>query len=310
MYTYTIEQWFLFFYVYCFIGWIWESCYVSAKKKQWVNRGFLHGPWLPIYGSGAMAILITTIPVKENIGLIFFVGMLASTLLEFCTGACMERIFHVRYWDYSNQPLNIKGYICVPVSLGWGCFSVLLIKVIHVPVEHLILMINQPVSELLAFGLTIAMVIDYTQSFNEALDLRDMLTKLTESNEQIRRIQRRLDIAAAFAEENRKEKEAKKFTRRELFMLNVEASKNKRINQLENLYRSVSEKFKEKNLENTNIEGKRYQETIKKVMGEIHSLTNRAYRHSANLLKRNPGAVSSKYAEALNEIRELSKKKK
>ncbi len=309
MYTYTIEQWFLFFYVYCFIGWIWESCYVSAKKKQWVNRGFLHGPWLPIYGSGAMAILLTTIPVKEHIGMIFLVGMLSSTLLEFCTGACMERMFHVRYWDYSNQPLNVKGYICVPVSLGWGCFSVLLIKVIHVPVEHLILMISQPVGELLAFGLTILMVIDYTQSFNEALDLRDMLTKLTESNEQIRRIQRRLDVAAAFAEENRKEKAAKKLSRREQFMLNVEASKNKRMAQLENLYRSVTEKFKEKT-ENTNTEGRRYQETIKKIMGEIHSLTNRAYRRSANLLKRNPGAVSSKYAEALNEIRELTKKKK
>ena len=64
MQTYTVSQWLLFFFIYCFMGWVWESCYVSAKSGKWVNRGFLHGPALPIYGSGAIVILVSTIGVR------------------------------------------------------------------------------------------------------------------------------------------------------------------------------------------------------------------------------------------------------
>ena len=64
---YTLQQWILYFYVYCFLGWIFESCYVSFRKKEWVNRGFLHGPFLPIYGSGAVMMLFVSEPFKNNL---------------------------------------------------------------------------------------------------------------------------------------------------------------------------------------------------------------------------------------------------
>ena len=62
MEPYTQDQWVLLFFLYSVLGWVWESCYVSLKSRQWVNRGFLHGPWLPIYGSGAIVILLLTLP--------------------------------------------------------------------------------------------------------------------------------------------------------------------------------------------------------------------------------------------------------
>ena len=108
---YTIHQWLLLFYLYCFAGWVWESCYVSALKHKWINRGFLKGPLLPIYGSGAIVVLISTITVKENIFLVFIIGMIAATVLEYITGELMESIFHVRYWDYSNKPLILNGLL-------------------------------------------------------------------------------------------------------------------------------------------------------------------------------------------------------
>ena len=120
MQLYTIDQWILFFMFYCLCGWIWESCYVSAMERRWVNRGFLHGPLLPIYGSGALVILISTIWVKDNLWLVFLFGMIAATVLEYVTGAVMEKLFKVRYWDYSKQKLNLKGYICLTSSLAWG----------------------------------------------------------------------------------------------------------------------------------------------------------------------------------------------
>ncbi|MBE5708750.1 MAG: hypothetical protein EGR51_02485 [Oscillibacter sp.] len=78
MYVYSLGQWLLFFFLYCFLGWVWESCYVSAKRRQWVNRGFLHGPMLPIYGTGAVIILLATIPVRDSLWLVFLLGMLTK----------------------------------------------------------------------------------------------------------------------------------------------------------------------------------------------------------------------------------------
>lgn len=120
MHPYHLTQWILFFFFYSFVGWLWESGYVSVRKRQWVNRGFMYGPMLPLYGSGALTVLISTMGVRENILLIFLFGMMAATLLEYVTGAVMERIFRVRYWDYSNQKFNLNGYICVSSSLCWG----------------------------------------------------------------------------------------------------------------------------------------------------------------------------------------------
>ena len=113
MYVYTPGQWALLFFFYCFCGWVWESCYVSARQRQWVNRGFLHGPLLPIYGSGAIIILFVTLPVADNLWLVYVLGMLAATLLEYVVGAVMEQLFKVRYWDYTKQPCNLHGYICL-----------------------------------------------------------------------------------------------------------------------------------------------------------------------------------------------------
>ena len=131
MYVYTPGQWALLFFFYCFCGWVWESCYVSAKQRHWVNRGFLHGPLLPIYGSGAIIILFATLPVADNFWLVYFLGMLAATALEYVVGAVMEQLFKVRYWDYTKQPFNLHGYICLTSSIAWGFFSDLLIYVIH-----------------------------------------------------------------------------------------------------------------------------------------------------------------------------------
>lgn len=121
----------LFFYIYCFLGWLWESTYVSVRRREWVNRGFMHGPFLPIYGSGAIVILFTTLAFRENLWMIYLLGMISATILEYFTGAAMEKLFHVRYWDYTGHRFNLKGRVCLSVSLGWGLFSVLLVKFIH-----------------------------------------------------------------------------------------------------------------------------------------------------------------------------------
>lgn len=200
MYCYHVMQWLLFFYIYCFFGWIWESCYVSVRQKKWVNRGFMHGPFLPIYGSGAVIILLATLPVKDHLFLIFIFGMIAASILEYFTGAAMERLFHVRYWDYSNEFLNVNGHICLKCSLCWGAFSILMVKVIHIPIEDVVLKIPMNIQEIVTLILTVIVVSDFTVSFNEAMDLRRVLDNIVENSEELQRIQKRVEVIATFAE--------------------------------------------------------------------------------------------------------------
>lgn len=196
MQSYHLTQWVLFFFIYSFIGWVWECCFVSVRKRRWVNRGFMYGPMLPIYGFGALSVLISTIRVRDSIPLIFLFGMVGATLLEYVTGAVMERLFNVKYWDYSNQKFNLNGYICLTSSLGWGLFSVLLVKFVHVPIEGAVLKIPTIIAEGIAFVLTVAAAVDVTQSFNDAMDLKRILAQLEESKKQIRKIQEKLKVAS------------------------------------------------------------------------------------------------------------------
>ena len=208
MYVYTIRQWLLFFFVYCFFGWIFESSYVSLKKRRFVNRGFMHGPFLPLYGSGAILILFVTLPVRKNYLMMYFAGAVAATILEYFTGVVMERMFKVRYWDYSNNRFQFQGHICLGSSIAWGFLSVLLVEVIHKPIEQLIMNISAYgyLEELLVFGITIYFVADFTISFREAYEFRDLLLYLERAREDAERIKRRVEDEISQKKEEFREK--------------------------------------------------------------------------------------------------------
>lgn len=97
-----------------------ESTFVSLKSKKFVNRGFMRGPFLPIYGSGAIMMLVVSMPFQDNIFLTYIAGCIGATALELVTGVTMEALFKVRYWDYSNQKFNYKGHICLSSTIAWG----------------------------------------------------------------------------------------------------------------------------------------------------------------------------------------------
>ena len=198
-FEYNLTQWLLFFYIYSFFGWCIESSYVSIRKRKFVNRGFMRGPFLPLYGSGAVLLLFVTIPVRDSLILSFIFGAAAATVLEYITGACMEALFKVRYWDYSNNPFNLHGYVCLGTSLAWGLLTIVMIRIVHEPVEHLVLSINQTVQDILAAVLTVYVTADMALSFRAALDIRAMLEKMTRVKEEMEKMQGRLDAMIAFA---------------------------------------------------------------------------------------------------------------
>ena len=328
MHSYHLTQWVLFFFFYSFVGWVWESCYVSVRKRRWVNRGFMHGPMLPIYGSGALVVLISTIGVRENIILIFLFGMAAATVLEYVTGAGMERLFHVRYWDYSNQKLNLHGYICVSSSLCWGCFSVLLVRVLHVPVETAVLKLPLVAADWIAFVLVAVAAVDLTQSFNEAMDMKRILTQLEESKEQLHKLEEKLKAASVEVMEDYKKryesmtedyrKRAHKWRqetafRKDAFLERINLKREERRGQLVWLGEKV-EQLKEELPSKINemIGGERkkdlaeIRQNIIQELQKLGSRTDRNYLRIAKHLRRNPTAASERFKEALKELRRFT----
>lgn len=188
MEMYTVTQWVMFFYVYCFFGWVWESCYVSAKKRKLVNRGFLKGPFLPIYGSGALCVLIVTIPVRGNIPLMFLTGMVAATLLEYVTGAVMERLFRVRYWDYTGKFMNVNGYICLGSTICWGVMTVLIVDVVHQYIEKLVFSVDEKYVTALVLAITPVITADFVTSFHAAIHLRNILIQNERIKEELQKL--------------------------------------------------------------------------------------------------------------------------
>jgi len=202
MYGYHFGQWLFFFYFYCIFGWCFESVYVSLKSRSFVNRGFLKGPWLPLYGSGAILVLCLTLPFQHHPALVYLVGMIGATILEYMTGEAMVQMFKVRYWDYSNQKFQFRGHICLTSSIAWGFLSLLMVYVVHKYVESAILWMNQEVVSVLTFLITVCMVYDFSNAFREAMDLRDVLIQserlFEELEKKMTEKKRLLEAAATF----------------------------------------------------------------------------------------------------------------
>lgn len=278
---YTFSTWLLFFYFYCFLGWLWETCYVSVLKAKWVNRGFMRGPFLPIYGSGAIVVLIFTLPFRTNAGLVFVVGMTSATLLEYFTGAAMEKMFHVRYWDYSKQRLNLNGHICVTSSLAWGCFSVILTLYGHTPVERFVLNMNTNVLEVLVFVLTVYISIDMAESIREAINLKEVLLGLEENNEDFRRFQKHIEVVSAFYGGEIKEKS-------EVGLRRI----NSALESGKEMYDRLGESSRNSKAA---------------IMERVNSArTKREYGRMSSLLKRNPQATSRMHEEAFSRFVEFT----
>ena len=115
---FAIEKIFLWWLFYSVVGWVWETGLNLVLRRKWVDRGILNGPLCPIYGFGVLIVLLVLEPVKENLALLFFGSMVLTSALEFFIGFIMEQFFHDKWWDYSENPFNIKGYILSSRSSG------------------------------------------------------------------------------------------------------------------------------------------------------------------------------------------------
>jgi len=292
MYHYSLLKWMLFFYIYCFFGWIIESTYVSVCTGNWVNRGFMRGPVIPIYGTGAIIILFAVIPFRTSPILVFIIGTIAASVLEFVTGFVMERIYKVRYWDYSDKPFNLCGYICLFNSLCWGVLSILLIYLVHSWVEKGVLFLNDMVLLSIDSGISSLFIVDLFNSSTTAVELKKMLANSQKLKDDLMNVHNKMiEFNTAIANGKEKMDELKKMSLQELYisardnMSNIATDKDSP--ELQNLKKKLD-----------SLKDKYY----KRMLAEDKA--------KFKLLKNNPRAVSYKYKESFREMMDKAKKYK
>lgn len=183
------------FFIYSFFGWIYESTYVSIREKKWVNRGFLNGPVIPIYGSAATLLYIAffndrMLPVTQagsisSMAVIYFTGLVLASVLEFVTSWTMEKIFHAKWWDYSECFMNIQGRVCLKASLFWGLLSVVMAEAIQPAMERLLAKFSRPLSEYIGYGILIVFLADFTITVIATLQLDKVLGSMERLREEL-----------------------------------------------------------------------------------------------------------------------------
>ena len=150
------------FIMYAFVGCCCEVIFAALCDGKFVNRGFLAGPVCPIYGFGVLIVVCVLNPIKDNIFVLFIGSVLLTSALEFAAGWALERFLHQKWWDYTDIPFNIKGYVCLKFSLLWGLACVFVVKLVHPTLFALVMKIPRIVGVILLSVFFAALVSDLT----------------------------------------------------------------------------------------------------------------------------------------------------
>lgn len=183
----------LSFFIYGFMGWCAEVAFAVVRHRKFVNRGFLNGPICPIYGVGVVLVVQLLKPYRDNAVILYLLSAALVTLLEWITGFMMEKIFHHRWWDYSNMPLNLGGYVCLPFSFIWGLACLVIVYFLH-PLVYRILSLFP---FLLAAGsgifLAFLLAADLAVTTVSVFKLNGRLEKMEEITEELQKLSEQVE---------------------------------------------------------------------------------------------------------------------
>ena len=177
------------FFLYAFLGWCTEVSYAALRTGKFVNRGFLNGPVCPIYGCGVVVVLAGLEPLKGNFVLLFLGSVVLTSALEWATGFVLEKLFRQRWWDYSDKPFNLGGYICLEFSVMWGFACLFVVDILHPSIEFFIRLIPHTLGWVLLGLFSAAMAVDLAATVRT-------IAKINRQLDQIDQLARRLKTAS------------------------------------------------------------------------------------------------------------------
>ncbi len=222
-----LSRYFVYFIIYSFIGWIYETCYCTINEKTWENRGFLYGPCIPLYGIGATVSQILFVdypfgPLKNpSLITIFVVCAFGSFILEYSTSYLLEKRFHARWWDYSDMPFNINGRVCLLFTICFGFAGIIVTQIVIPPIINAISILPNILIELLSlifmflFGMDMALTISALTSFAKEFErINETINK--QMAERVESIQATITDAKIARIEKATERKEAAFVKREL----------------------------------------------------------------------------------------------
>lgn len=177
---------FLIFTVYSFIGWLTESIFCSVPAGKFINRGFLNGPFCPIYGVGGVVIAFVLTPFQHNLFVLFIAGVLITSAIEYVTGLGLELVFHTKYWDYSDQKFNFQGRICLQNSFLFGVMSVVGMQFVHPTLMRFLHSIPVLILPLISAGFVVYFMCDTIVTIHAIMKLNGKLAELQQVLDEIK----------------------------------------------------------------------------------------------------------------------------
>ena len=181
-----LYQFLCIFFVYAFLGWCTEVSYAALQTGKFVNRGFLNGPVCPIYGFGVVIILACLTPLKQHFILLFLGSVVLTSLLELVTGFVLEKLFHQRWWDYSDDPFNIGGYICLKFSIAWGLACLFVVDILHPTIQWVIALVPRGLGWVLLGVFAACMAVDLAATVSTIAKLNRKLEHIDQLAGRIR----------------------------------------------------------------------------------------------------------------------------
>ena len=176
------------FLIYAFLGWCSEVVFAALNTGKFVNRGFLNGPVCPIYGVGMLVVVLCLWGLRDRPLLLFLGSALLTTALEFVTGFVLERFFHDKWWDYSDMPFNIKGYVCLKFTILWGLAASFIIGAIHRFIYMLIEKTPFVLGAILLAVFSAAFIADFIVTLTALVKLPKKLKAMAEAERALRAV--------------------------------------------------------------------------------------------------------------------------
>lgn len=181
-----ITMLFLYFIAYSFLGWCVETTYCCICERRWVARGFLYGPICPIYGVGVLLMILFFAPLAGNLVVFYVTATVVMSAWEYLVGWFLETTTHIKYWDYSDKPFNLKGRICLQISLCWGVLSYITIFWIHPQVVGLFARIPIWLRYSLAGSVMTLLLVDTVTTIRHLALTASLMTKLEAAGQELR----------------------------------------------------------------------------------------------------------------------------
>lgn len=285
------------FIIYAFIGWCTEVAYAALDRGVFVNRGFLNGPYCPIYGCGVLIVVVILTPLKHNLLILYVGSFLLTSILEFITGFVMEKIFHNKWWDYSDKPFNIMGYVCLKFSILWGLACTFIMLVIHPLVYGFIRIIPHIAGVIILIIIMTCFAVDLVVTVSTIIKFNKRLKLMNE-------IAARLKVISNEIGENVYENVMEALEKKETISDELDHVKTGMEYQKLFISAGVKESVAEAK---EKIRLRKEQESLVSRYRELYHKRNRI---TGRLLKAFPGMKSREYNEILEKLRQYNIERK